>query len=134
MEEKQRIEHAQRIHLTTQKLVEEKKAIGDKIKSTETDIDTNMGDHELKWGDDVVKYVKGLYTKRKKLISNRQEYNAKIKNLKSDLESCLFGKGKFDKDQLHFPFDDEDVVKYADKVKKAKVKPKDKVEDTEDLD
>jgi len=134
MQEKERLQHSAIIYQTVMKLVEQKKAINDSLKSLTKDIETNMLDEDLKFTEEITKYVKGLFINIKREESKRSDLNAKIKNLKSDLEDCLFGKGKFDKDQLNFPFDSEDPEQFFKEVKKSKVKPKtDKVEDTEDL-
>jgi len=134
MQEKERLQHSAIIYQTVMKLVEERKAINDNLKSLTKDIETNMLDDSIKLTDEIGKYVRGLFIKIKKQESNRSDINGKIKSLKSDLEDCLFGKGKFDKDQLQFPFDSDDPESFFKEVKKSKVKPKsDKVEDTEDL-
>lgn len=134
MQEKERLQHSAIIYQTVNKLVEERKAINNNMDSLRTDIETNMLDDTIKLTEEVGVYVKGLFIKIKKQESNRSELNGKIKILKSDLEDCLFGKGKFNKDQLNFPFDSDDPEQFFKEVKKSKVKPKsDKVEDTEDL-
>ena len=65
----------------------------------------------LKTMDDIIggtdkiddKKLRAEASKIKKSEAKRSLANKDKKNLNADLEACIFEKGKFDKNQLHFP-------------------------------